>query len=61
MVLFPEGGGGGTSLYEPNGDVPLNGVAFSIELLECSGSFSDFGVRMFFMLMVSKCTKMLVL
>ena len=42
MVLFPEGGGG-TSLYESNGDVLLNGVAFSIELLECSGTFSDFG------------------
>ena len=36
-------GGGGTSLSEPNGDVPLDGVAFSIELLEWGRTFSDFG------------------
>ena len=29
-------------LYEPDGDVPLNGVAFSIELLECGRTFLDF-------------------
>ena len=28
------GGGGGASLIEANGDVPLDGVAFSIEFLE---------------------------
>ena len=45
MVQFPGGGGGwggGTFLYEPCGDVPLNGVAFSIELLECGRTFLDF-------------------
>ena len=26
---WPSGGGGGTSLKEANGDVPLDGVAFS--------------------------------
>ena len=35
-------GGGGDFFYEPNGDVPLNGVAFSIELLECGHTFLDF-------------------
>ena len=40
----PDGlGGGGTSFSEPNGDVPLDGVAFSIELLEWGRTFSDFG------------------
>ena len=50
QLLFQEGscsgqagGGGGTSLSEPNGDVPLDGVAFSIELLEWGRTFSDFG------------------
>ena len=39
----PEGGGGwGDFFLEPNGDVPLNGVAFSIELLECGRTFLDF-------------------
>ena len=28
-ALDPEGGGGGTPLQEANGDVPLDGVAFS--------------------------------
>ena len=32
---------GGTSLQEANGGVPLDGVAFSIELLECGRTFSD--------------------
>ena len=36
-------GGGGTPLQEPNGDVPLDGVAFSIELLEWGRKFSNFG------------------
>ena len=36
------GGGGGTSLSEPNGDVPLDGVTFSIELLEWGRTFLDF-------------------
>ena len=40
-VLFRTGGG--TSLSEPNGDVPLDGVAYSIELLEWGRTFSDFG------------------
>ena len=34
-------GGGGTPLQEANGDVPLDGVAFSIELLESGRKFSD--------------------
>ena len=29
QVFTPGWGGGGTSLYEANGDVPLDGVAFS--------------------------------
>ena len=36
------GGGGGTSLSEPNGDLPLDGVTFSIELLEWGRTFLDF-------------------
>ena len=32
----------GSSLKEANGDVPLDGVAFSIELLEWGLTFSDF-------------------
>ena len=54
--------GGGTSLKEANGDVPLdrifttglvdyNKVAFSVELLEWSRTLSDFWVRTFFMFM----------
>ena len=39
--LIP-GGGGGTPSQEANGDVPLDGVAFSIELLEWGRKFSDF-------------------
>ena len=34
-------GVGGTPLQEANGDVPLDGVAFSIELLEWGRKFSD--------------------
>ena len=34
-------GGGRTSLYEANGDMPLDLVAFSIELLEWGRTFSD--------------------
>ena len=33
------GGGGGTPLQEANGDVPLDGVAFSIDLLEWGRKF----------------------
>ena len=40
--LFWGRGGGGTSLSEPNGDVPLDGVAFSMELLEWGRTFLDF-------------------
>ena len=45
-MLFPSqtqgpGGVGGTPLQEANGDVPLDGVAFSIELLEWGRKFSD--------------------
>ena len=39
-------GGGGLLPYkgqEANGDVPLDGVTFSIELLEWGRTFSDFG------------------
>ena len=35
--------GGGTPLQEANGDFPLDGVAFSIELLGWGRKFSDFG------------------
>ena len=35
------GGGGGTCLREANGDVPLNGVAFS--RLDCGRKFLDVG------------------
>ena len=39
------GGGGGTSLQEANGDVPLAGVTFlRLEWLEWGRTFSDFGV-----------------
>ena len=47
-VLFWGAGGGGTSLSEPNGDVPLDGVTFSIESLEWGRTFSDFWVKNFF-------------
>ena len=50
-VLFWGAGGGGTSLSEPNGDVPLDGVAH----------FWIFGVRKFFTFTVSKHTRMFVL
>ena len=42
--------------------IDYNGVAFSIELLECGRTFSDFGVRQFFIFTVSKrtCTRMFV-
>ena len=36
-------GGGGTSLREDNGDVPLNGVAFS--RLDCGRKFIEFGSK----------------
>ena len=36
-------GGGGTPLQEANGDFPLDGVAFSIELLGWGRKVSDFG------------------
>ena len=36
------GGGGGTPIQEANRDVPLDGVAFSINLLEWGRKFSDF-------------------
>ena len=39
--VFP--GGGGTPLQEANRDVPLDGVAVSIDLLEWGRKFSDFG------------------
>ena len=40
----PGGGGeGGTPLQEANRDVPLDGVAFSIDLLEWDRKFLDFG------------------
>ena len=35
--------GGGTPLQEANRDVPLDGVAFSIDLLEWDRKFLDFG------------------
>ena len=41
--------------------IDYTGVAFSIELLECSRTFSDFGgVRQFFIFTVSKRTRMFV-
>ena len=37
------GGGGGTPLQEANGNVPLDGVAFSqLDWLEWGRKFSDF-------------------
>ena len=67
-----EEGGGVTSLKEANVNVPLDGVAFSrldwlswgrisIELLEWAALVWIFGVRKFFILMVSKGTRMFVL
>ena len=41
--LTSRGGGGGTPLQEANRDVPLDGVAFSIDLLEWDRKFLDFG------------------
>ena len=41
--------------------IDYNGVAFSIELLEWGCTFSDFGVRQFFIFTVSKRTRMFVL
>ena len=38
-----------------------HGVTFSIELVEWGGTFSEFGVRQFFIFTVSKRTKMSVL
>ena len=42
IMISLSGGEGGTFLYEATGDVPLDGVAFSIELLEWGGTCSDF-------------------
>ena len=42
QILFSEGGRGGTPLHKANGDVPLVGIAFLIELLECDCTFPDF-------------------
>ena len=40
----------------------LGGAAFSVELLECGRTFSDFfGVKQFFIFTVSKRTRMFVL
>ena len=56
------GGAGGTSLSEANGDVPLDGVSFSIELyLNGVAHFWIFGVRKFFTFTVSKHTRLFVL
>ena len=41
-VILGGGGGGSTLLQENIGDVPLDGVAFSIDLLEWGRKFSDF-------------------
>ena len=41
--------------------IDYNGVAFSVELLERGRTFSDFGVRQFFIFTVSKRTRMFVL
>ena len=58
----PGGAGGSTSLSEPNGDVPLDGVAFSLELyLNWVAHFRIFGLRNFFTFTVSKRTRMFVL
>ena len=38
----PGVGGGGTILQEANRNVPLDGVAFSIDCLEWGRKFSDF-------------------
>ena len=44
------------------GWIDYSGVAFSIELLEWSRTFSDFlGVRLFFIFTVSNRTRMFVL
>ena len=58
------GGGGCPSLYEAsylNGDVPLDGVAFSIELLEWGRTFSDFWVRQYLLFTVSQRTRMFMI
>ena len=65
-VRRPRGGGRGyfltRSSQEANGDVPLDGVAFSrLEWLEWGCTFSDFwGVLQFFIFTVSKRTRMFV-
>ena len=41
--------------------IDYNGVAFSIELLKWGRSFPDFWVRQFFIVTVSKRTRMFVL
>ena len=42
MVNYLKSRGGGTPLQEANRDVPLDGVAFSIDLLEWDRKFLDF-------------------
>ena len=43
IVARPRVGGGGTPLQKANGDVPLDGVAFSqLDWLEWGRKFSDF-------------------
>ena len=53
------GGGGVTALQEASGDVPL--VTFSRVTRMGSHIFAILGVRLFFLLMVSKRTSMFVL
>ena len=43
ILARPRVGGGGTPLQKANGDVPLDGVAFSqLDWLEWGRKFSDF-------------------
>ena len=73
MMFIPGGEGGGDSLKGGNGDVPLDGAAFSITTgLTIMGShfqsgywngvshFRIFGVLKFFIFTVSERTRMLV-
>ena len=73
LSLHPGGGGGGVPPHKRltggcrgmgshfHDWIDYNGVAFSIELLEWGCTFSDFGVRQFFIFTVSKRTRMFVL